>query len=452
MHRLSTETVVAIISCWRRVSGRSGDISDAERGEGVVQRVGDERVRADDARQFAPDMSSAPATGAPYSAGYRPCCALSSPQKPLVGLRRGDGLDPGHRAIPHRKKTGSYFIVSLPPKPVKPPLAASGIIIPMTSPLLEGLNEPQRQAVLHENGPVLIFAGAGSGKTNALTKRIAYLIREREVRPYNILAVTFTNKAAAEMKERIARLVGDLAMRDLWAGTFHSLCARVLRERGGLIGLDKNFVIYDDGDQLALIKEAMRELDLDEKQFAPRAVLSQISKDKETLQTPADIKNDFTAIPVRARRRQCLQLVSGKADPLQCTGLRRPDHEVRATAAGKRAGPRALPEALSVRPLRRVPGRQRQPVPAADAVRGKHKNICVVGDDDQSIYAFRGRQRPDHPQLRARLPRRHHHQAGTELPLAPRRSSTPPTMSSRTTGDGRTNGCGRTISRARTSP
>jgi len=177
--------------------------------------------------------------------------------------------------------------------------------VPAASPFLAGLNDPQQQAVLHDDGPVLIFAGAGSGKTNALTKRIAYLIRERHVRPYNILAVTFTNKAAAGMKERIAGLVGDLAMRDLWAGTFHSLCARVLRERGHLIGLTKNFVIYDDGDQLALVKEAVRELNLDDKQYAPRAVLSQISKAKETLQTPDDIEQDFSASPYERRVPRC---------------------------------------------------------------------------------------------------------------------------------------------------
>src|SRR5580704_7880925 len=111
------------------------------------------------------------------------------------------------------------------------------------SPLLQGLNPPQREAVLHASGPLLIFAGAGSGKTNALTKRIAYLIQERAVRPYHIVAVTFTNKAATEMKERIGRLIGDAALRELWAGTFHSICARMLRERGKLIGLDRSFVI-----------------------------------------------------------------------------------------------------------------------------------------------------------------------------------------------------------------
>ena len=181
-----------------------------------------------------------------------------------------------------------------------------------SSPLLASLNEPQRQAVLHEHGPVLIFAGAGSGKTNALTKRIAYLIQERYVRPYNILAVTFTNKAAAEMKERIANLVGDTAMRELWAGTFHSLCARCLRERGSLIGLDKNFVIYDDGDQISLVKEAVRELSLDDKQYAPRAVLSAISKAKETLQTPDDILNDFSASPFDRAVGKAYQLYQSK--------------------------------------------------------------------------------------------------------------------------------------------
>src|SRR3569833_912018 len=153
------------------------------------------------------------------------------------------------------------------------------------SPLLSGLNEPQKQAVLQDKGRVLIFAGAGSGKTNALTKRIAYLIRERYVRPYNIIAVTFTNKAANEMKERITRLVGDFG-RDLWAGTFHTICARMLRERGKLIGLDRKFVIYDDDDQLSLIKECLHELNVDDKQYAPRAVLSAISHFKEKLISP----------------------------------------------------------------------------------------------------------------------------------------------------------------------
>ena len=260
----------------------------------------------------------------------------------------------------------------------------------MTSPFLTGLNEPQQQAVLHESGPVLIFAGAGSGKTNALTKRIAYLIRERHIRPYNILAVTFTNKAAAEMKERISNLVGDFAMRDLWAGTFHSLCARCLRERGVLIGLDKNFVIYDDGDQLSLVKETVRELDLDEKQFAPRAVLSLISKAKETLQTPKDILNDFSASPFERAVGRAYQMYQEKLTISNALDF---DDLIMKTVQLLRESEKAREhyqnrfQYVHCDEFQDVNDSQYQ---LLSLFAGKHKNICVVGDDDQSIYAFRG--------------------------------------------------------------
>ena len=253
------------------------------------------------------------------------------------------------------------------------------------SPFLDGLNDPQQEAVLHESGPVLIFAGAGSGKTNALTKRIAYLIRERHVRPYNILAVTFTNKAAAGMKERIASLVGDLAMRDLWAGTFHSLCARCLRERGALIGLDKNFVIYDDGDQLSVVKETVRELSLDEKQFAPRAVLSQISKAKETLQTPSDILNDFSASPFERAIGKAYQLYQEKLTISNALDF---DDLIMKTVQLLRESEKAREhyhnrfQYVHCDEFQDVNDSQYQ---LLTLFSGKYKNICVVGDDDQCV-------------------------------------------------------------------
>ncbi len=253
------------------------------------------------------------------------------------------------------------------------------------SPFLDGLNQPQQEAVLHESGPVLIFAGAGSGKTNALTKRIAYLIRERHVRPYNILAVTFTNKAAAGMKERIASLVGDLAMRDLWAGTFHSLCARCLRERGALIGLDKNFVIYDDGDQLSVVKETVRELSLDDKQFAPRAVLSQISKAKETLQTPSDILGDFSASPFERAIGRAYQLYQEKLTISNALDF---DDLIMKTVQLLRESEKAREhyqnrfQYVHCDEFQDVNDSQYQ---LLTLFSGKYKNICVVGDDDQCV-------------------------------------------------------------------
>ncbi len=255
----------------------------------------------------------------------------------------------------------------------------------MESPLLQGLNNAQRQAVLHEHGPVLIFAGAGSGKTNALTKRIAYLMQERYVRPYNILAVTFTNKAAKEMKERIARLVGDAAMRDLWAGTFHSLCARCLRERGQLIGLDKNFVIYDDGDQLSLVKETVRELDLDEKQFAPRAVLSQISKAKETLQTPAHILNDFSASPFERAVGKAYQKYQEKltlSNALDFDDLIMKTVQLLRESEAAREHYQRRFQYVHCDEFQDVNGSQYE---LLKLFAGQWKNICVVGDDDQCV-------------------------------------------------------------------
>src|SRR5438128_5953436 len=158
----------------------------------------------------------------------------------------------------------------------------------MASPsqLLAGLNEAQREAVEAIAGPVLILAGPGSGKTRVITHRIAYIVRDMGVSPFNVLAVTFTNKAARSMMERLEALIpGDV--RKLTMGTFHAVCARILRRDGPQIGIGSNFTIYDDGDQINLVKSALKELNLDEKQHPPRAILARISNAKSDLKGPA---------------------------------------------------------------------------------------------------------------------------------------------------------------------
>ncbi len=147
------------------------------------------------------------------------------------------------------------------------------------SPLLAGLNEQQRAAVLAADGPVLILAGAGSGKTRVITHRIAHLVLERGVGSHEVLAVTFTNKAAGEMKARAEALLGGTALGG-WISTFHSLCVRLLRREAPRLGLSRGFVIYDEDDQLAVVREVLRGLDLSEKLHPPRRVLSRISARK----------------------------------------------------------------------------------------------------------------------------------------------------------------------------
>ena len=148
--------------------------------------------------------------------------------------------------------------------------------------LLDGLNPPQRQAVLHDGGPVVVVAGAGSGKTRVLTRRIAYLVGERNVHPGSILAITFTNKAAAEMRHRVMDLVGNRA-KLMWVSTFHSACVRILRSEIGRFGLTRTFSIYDDADSKRLMQLVANDLDLDAKKFPVRALMSWVSNNKNEL-------------------------------------------------------------------------------------------------------------------------------------------------------------------------
>src|SRR5688572_11903097 len=142
------------------------------------------------------------------------------------------------------------------------------------------LNEPQMQAVLHADGPLLVFARAGSGKTRTIIYRIANLLAEHRVPPYRILAVTFTNKAAGEMRSRLDRLVGEDLARDLWAGTFHSVCSRLLRRYHDEVGLSQKFVIYDDADQKAVVSRVLKALAVSDREYPPRWVLARIHAEK----------------------------------------------------------------------------------------------------------------------------------------------------------------------------
>ena len=163
--------------------------------------------------------------------------------------------------------------------------------------ILKGLNVPQRRAVTTTRGPVLILAGPGSGKTRVITHRIAYMVQEEQISPWRILAVTFTNKAAKEMRERLEKLVGINESKEMTIGTFHAICARVLRmEADSLlpVGLSRSFVIFDTDDQTSLIKQAIKQLALDEKQYKPSTIQASISRAKNELLIPEQMSEQAT--------------------------------------------------------------------------------------------------------------------------------------------------------------
>jgi DNA helicase-2/ATP-dependent DNA helicase PcrA len=254
--------------------------------------------------------------------------------------------------------------------------------------LLNDLNPIQQKAVLETEGPLLVFAGAGSGKTRVLTYRIAYLIQEKGVHPWNIFAVTFTNKAADEMRERVERLLGTSA-RGTWVSTFHSACARILRQHIERLGFRRNFVIYDGQDQERHLKTVMKELNLDFKMFPPRAIQSGI----EQLKNGGVMPEQYSPNPYNIfQKRLALAYQRYQEDLRRNNALDFGDLLVFVTILFKR-----FPEVLgSYQGLCRyvmVDEFQDTNLIQYQLIRQMveaHHNICVVGDDDQSIYRWRG--------------------------------------------------------------
>lgn len=254
--------------------------------------------------------------------------------------------------------------------------------------LLTGLNPKQAEAVRTTEGPLLLMAGAGSGKTRVLTHRIAYLMAEKGIAPWNILAITFTNKAAREMKERVHKIVGDKAD-EIWISTFHSMCVRILRRDIDRIGYDRNFSILDSGEQLTAIKNILKDKNVDPKKFDPRALLGSISNAKNELKTVKEIEKEaitpyeklaaevYGAYQERLRRNQSLDFDDLIMITIQLFNR--------------------VPEVLEFyqRKFQYIHVDEYQDTNRAqymlvNMLAARFKNLCVVGDSDQSIYRWRG--------------------------------------------------------------
>ena len=270
------------------------------------------------------------------------------------------------------------------------PDAAATTPAPRLAPqeILDRLNAPQREAVGHLAGPLLILAGAGSGKTRVLAHRVAFLIASG-YKPWQIVAVTFTNTAAGEMRERIAGLIGEEAAREATIGTFHSICARILRRDGAAIGLTRSFTIYDRADQVALVKSILRRLDLDEKRFNPAGMLAWIGQRKDELADVATAGRQATNYydETAARVYEAYQRQLGEDDAVDFDDLlmrtvflfeQHPDVLARYQGRWQQINVDEYQDTNRAQYL------------LCRHLAAKHKNLAVVGDDDQSIYSWRG--------------------------------------------------------------
>ncbi|TDW99590.1 ATP-dependent helicase [Dinghuibacter silviterrae] len=260
---------------------------------------------------------------------------------------------------------------------------------------LEGLNEQQREAVLHKDGPIMIVAGAGSGKTKVLTTRIAHLMAAHHIDAFRILALTFTNKAAAEMKERIERTLGNTEARNLYIGTFHSVFARILRAEADRLGYPRSFTIYDTDDARSVVKTVVQELNLDDKHYKPNLVLNRISSAKNALVGPDEYANDYhlqqedmqSGRPAIGKIYQAYWARCRKNGAMDFDDLLFNMYILLSTFPEVLHKYQHKFQYILIDEYQDTNAAQYQIVKLLAAV---HENICVVGDDAQSIYSFRG--------------------------------------------------------------
>lgn len=253
---------------------------------------------------------------------------------------------------------------------------------------INNLNENQKEAVLETEGPLLVLAGAGSGKTKVLTTRIAYLIEEKKISPYNILAITFTNKAAKEMQDRLTKLIGEVA-RNIQVSTFHSFGLKILRENYDLLGYDRNFVIMDSDDSLTVIKRILKEMDLDVKQYNPTAIKNKISSCKNELMTPKQYEvyatTEFEKIVLKVYERYEYKLKTNNSvdfDDLLILPIKLfREHDDVLDHYQERFHYILIDEYQDTNEAQYI---------LTKLMSSKYRNICVVGDENQSIYSFRG--------------------------------------------------------------
>ena len=255
--------------------------------------------------------------------------------------------------------------------------------------IYDTLNNEQREAVFCTEGPLLMLAGAGSGKTRSLTHRIAYLIEEKGVAPWNILAITFTNKAAQEMRERVDALVG-YGSEDIWISTFHATCSRILRIHIDLLGYDRNFTIYDASDQKSLMKEVLKEMKIDTKQFPERSVMSEISSAKNEYKSPLDYRNEYGS---NFRNQRIADIYEHYQKRLKENNALDFDDLLVKMVDLFQTNPDVLEhyqDRFQYIMVDEYQDTNTVQFLLVSLLAKKYRNLCVVGDDDQSIYKFRG--------------------------------------------------------------